>query len=293
MTSPRIAVQKTWKMYVGGAFVRSESGRTLAVRDAAGEAQGSVHLVSRASRKDVRDAVAAALAAQPGWSGRTAYDRGQILYRLAEVLEARTAELASGLERAGAPREEAAREVAASVDRCVAWAGWADKFQALLSNANPVAGPHFAFTVPEPIGVVGAVAPRRPALLGLVSSVLPIVTAGNAVVVVASADDPRTAITFCEALATSDVPAGVVNVLTGEAEELGPTMARHREVGALDLWLDDGPLATELERAAADSVERGRRRTLAPEDWYGAAPESLAWIERFVEAKTIWHPIGV
>ncbi len=288
----RLVVKKTWKMYVGGAFVRSESGRTTEVRDADGH---ETHNVARASRKDGRDAVSAALAAFPRWSATTAYLRGQVLYRVAEVLESRATELESGLVRAlGVAPGDARREVAASVDRAVSWAGWTDKFQSLFASANPVAGPHFGFTVPEPIGVVAIVAPSRPSLLGLVSTVLPVIAAGNAAVVLASEADPRTAVTLAEVFATSDVPGGVVNVLTGPVGEVAPHLARHLEVDALDLWGIDAPLARTLEEDAAGGVKRVRRRAIAADAWFDdERATSPSWIEPWVELKTIWHPVGV
>ena len=265
MTAGRLPVRKTYKLFIGGAFPRSESGRTYA-------AQGQN--VARASRKDVRDAVRAARAALPKWAGMTAYNRGQVLYRIAEMIEARRAAFA---ELGGAG------EVERAVDRLVWYAGWADKLAQAIGSANPVAGPYFNFTVPEPTGVVGILAPERPALLGLVSRVAPAIVGGNTVVAVASEGSPLAAIELAEALATSDVPGGAVNLLTGRRTELAPWLASHMDVNALDVGGADGQ-ATELERAAADNVKRIVRG--APDT------QSLSEISAFLERKTVWHPIG-
>jgi acyl-CoA reductase-like NAD-dependent aldehyde dehydrogenase len=262
----RLPVRKTYKLFIGGAFPRSESGRTY-------EAEGQN--VARASRKDVRDAVRAARGALPKWSGMTAYNRGQVLYRLAEMIEARTAEFAE--LSSGRP------EVERTVDRVVWYAGWADKLAQVLGSSNPVAGPYFNFTVPEPTGVVAVVAPDEPPLLGLVSRVVPALTGGNAVVALASEARPLAAIELAEALATSDVPGGAVNILTGRRSELAPWLASHMDVNALDLTGADGGSA-ELERAAADNVKRVVR---------GDADAQSPWdIAAFLELKTVWHPVG-
>ena len=262
----RLPVRKTYKLFIGGDFPRSESGRTY-------EAEGQN--VARASRKDVRDAVVAARKAQPKWAGATAYNRGQVLYRLAEMLEARAGDLAavcSGQE-----------EVEAAVDRVVWYAGWADKLAQVIGSSNPVAGPYFNFTVPEPTGVVGILAPDEPALGGLVSRLAPALVGGNAVVAVASETHPLAAIELAEAIATSDVPGGVVNLLTGFRAELGPILAGHMDVNALDVTGADGQ-RPELERLAADNVKRVVK---------GEADEQSPWtIASFLELKTIWHPIG-
>jgi acyl-CoA reductase-like NAD-dependent aldehyde dehydrogenase len=263
----RLAVKKTYKLYVGGGFPRSESGRTF-------EAEGQN--VARASRKDARDAVRAARAAFPAWAGMTAYNRGQVLYRLAEMMEAR----ANDLERACSGREE----VEAAIDRTVWYAGWADKLAQVLGGANPVAGPYFDFTIPEPTGVVAILAPAEPPLLGLVSRLLPALVGGNAVVAVASEAHPVAAVELSEALATSDFPAGTVNVLTGFTDELAPWLASHMDVNAIDLTGIDGPVA-ELQRAAAENVKRVVRST--------ADAQSPWEIEAFLELKTVWHPIGL
>jgi acyl-CoA reductase-like NAD-dependent aldehyde dehydrogenase len=263
----RLSVQKTYKLFVGGAFPRSESGRTY-------EAEG--HNVARASRKDARDAVRAARAAFPGWADLTAYNRGQILYRLAEMMEAR----ASDLERACSGREE----VEAAIDRVVWYAGWADKLPQVLGSSNPVAGPYFDFTVPEPTGVVAILAPAEPPLAGLVSRIAPALVGGNAIVAVASEAHPVAAVELAEALATSDVPGGVVNILTGFGAELAPWLAGHMDVNAIDLTGADGNVA-ELERLAADNVKRVVR---------SSADAQSPWeIESFLELKTVWHPVGL
>ena len=256
-------VSKTYKLYLGGAFPRSESGRTY-------EAEG--HNIAMASRKDVRDAVKAARGALAKWSGATAYNRGQVLYRVAEMLEARAGELA---ELCGG-----AEEVERATDRVVWYAGWTDKLAQVLGGANPVAGPYFNFTVPEPTGVVGIVAPAEPALLGLVSRLAPVLAGGNAAVVIASEAHPRAAIELAEVLATSDVPGGVVNILTGRRDELAPHLASHLDVDALDLDRGDA----ELERAAAENVKRvvsARGDVQSPYE-----------ISSFLELKTVWHPMG-
>jgi acyl-CoA reductase-like NAD-dependent aldehyde dehydrogenase len=291
----RLPVAKAYKMFVGGAFVRSESGRTVQSRGAnvEGSADPGVVNVPRGSRKDARDAVLAAKNAGDGWAARTAYNRGQILYRLAEVMESRRGELAVALERGGVTAADAEREVDLAVDRTVYYAGFCDKYQALVASSNPVAGPHFGFSVPEPMGVVAVVAPARPALVGLVSTVLPVVAGGNTCVVVAGADDPRAAVVWCECLATSDMPGGVVNLLTGHASEMAPHLARHREVAAIDVWSGDAALRASVERDGSGSVKRVRThdddhaRALG-----GETGQGLGFIERFLETKTIWHPVG-
>jgi len=292
VSDERLSVRKAYKMYVGGQFVRSESGRYTQVVEAPGRA--TLENVPRASRKDGRDAVVVARTAFDGWSARTAFNRGQILYRLAEMLEARSGEFLRVLERGGLETARALAEVEASIDRVVAYAGWTDKYQSLLASLNPVAGPHFNFTVPEPVGVVGVVCPARPALLGLLGAVMPIIASGNTVVVLASEADPRTALVLGEALATSDVPGGVINILTGRAAELLPHLAKHMEVGALDLHDVPADLAKKTEEAAVLNVKRVRTRSIGESAWFDAeTATSPRWIERFVEMKTIWHPAGV
>jgi acyl-CoA reductase-like NAD-dependent aldehyde dehydrogenase len=293
---PRLRVAKAYKMYVGGAFVRSESGRYVQTK-AAAERGADPELVNvpRGSRKDARDAVLAAKNALDGWSVRTAYNRGQILYRLAEVMESRRSELAMSLVRSGLSEAEAVGEVEATIDRAVFYAGFCDKYQSLVASSNPVSGPHFGFSVPEPMGVIAVVAPQTPALLGLVSTVLPVITTGNTVIAIASESDPRTAIVFCECLATSDLPGGVVNVLTGKATEIAPHFAKHREVFGIDAWTGDTALREALERDGADNVKRVK--THAPPGapfWLDERRgQGIGWVERFLETKTIWHPVGV
>jgi acyl-CoA reductase-like NAD-dependent aldehyde dehydrogenase len=263
----RLPVRKTYKLFVGGEFPRSESGRTY-------EAEGQN--VARGSRKDIRDAVRIARGAFPKWAALTAYNRGQVLYRVAEMMEARRSEFA---DCCSGPKE-----VERSIDRFVWYAGWADKLAQVLGSSNPVAGPYFNFTVPEPQGVVAILAPDEPALAGLVSRIAPALVGGNAVVAVASETHPVAAIELAEALATADVPGGVVNIVTGQREELAPVLASHMDVNALDVTGADGEVA-ELERLAADNVKRVVR---------GEADGQSAWeISRFLELKTVWHPIGV
>lgn len=300
---PRVSVAKAYKMYVGGAFVRSESGRYFQVSGQKTDDDGLVDLdadpevvnIPRGSRKDVRDAVLKAKGALGGWESRSAFNRGQILYRLAEVMESRKPELVQSVVRGGVPEVAATAEVEAAIDRAIFYAGFADKFHSLLSSYNPVAGPHFDFSVPEPMGVIGVVAPERPALLGLVSTVLPVVCGGNTVVVLASAADPRTAIVWSECLATSDLPGGVINVLTGQQKELAPHFAKHREVIGVDAWIVDPDLRKSVEADAADNVKRVKTHVpMDAESWLDdRRGQGLGWIERFLETKTIWHPVGI
>lgn len=293
---PRVSVNKAYKMYVGGQFVRSESGRYFQVTGPreGGSADPETVNVPRGSRKDARDAVVAAKAAEAGWAGRTAYNRGQILYRLAEVMESRRAELVTSLVRGGAGLAEAGDEVDRAVDRSVYYAGFCDKISALVASHNPVAGPHFAFSVHEPMGIVAVVAPRRPPLLGLVSTILPAIASGNTCVVVASEADPRTAVVWCECLATSDLPGGVVNLLTGSPQEIAPHLAKHREVIAVDAWTDDEALRVTIEQSGATNVKRVRTQPLARAEILSTdAGQGIGWIERFLETKTVWHPVGV
>jgi acyl-CoA reductase-like NAD-dependent aldehyde dehydrogenase len=262
----RLPVQKTYKLFIGGAFPRSESGRTLVVEGAN---------IARASRKDLRDAVRIARQAGAGWAKATAYNRGQVLYRIAEMMETRRSELASL-----APRKN---EVDRAIDRVVWYAGWADKIAQVVGSANPVAGPYFNFTVPEPTGVTGILAPEPP-LLGLVSRLAPVIVGGNTAVVIASEKHPLVAIEFAECLATADVPLGVVNILTGLRKELAPVLASHMDVAALDLTGADGD-AAELERLGAENVKRVVRGKAD-----GQSPYDIA---AFLELKTVWHPIGM
>jgi len=283
----RLDVRKTYKLYVGGEFPRSESGRSYPVESPGGELLAHAVL---GSRKDLRDAVKAARGAQQGWAGKTAYNRAQILYRVAEIMEGRRSQFVDELSAGGVDDPDG--EVDASVDRWVWYAGWADKLSSVLGGANPVAGPYFNFTVPEPTGVVGLIAPDEAPLLGLVSRLAPIVVSGNTVVALASERLPLPAVTLGEALATSDVPGGVVNLLTGKRAELVPWFAGHRDVNALDLTgVDDPELAVEAERAAADSVMRVTRAR-PDTDWRSDEAESPYVIEAFLEHKTVWHPKG-
>ena len=290
-TDTRIDVRKTYKLYIGGAFPRSESGRSYVVDDAKGKFLANA---SYASRKDARDAVQAARKAFGGWSGRTPYNRGQVLYRVAEVLEGRRAQFAEEVQRSeGVTRRQADTAVDASVDRLVWYAGWADKIAQVVGATNPVAAPYFNFSVPEPTGVVAALAPQRSSLLGLVSVVAPIVVTGNTCVVTAAAERPLPAITLSEVLATSDVPGGVVNILTGSLADTVPWLASHMDVNALDLTgaAGDPVHAAQLEEAAAENLKRVLRAPAAEPDW--TADPGLQRITAFLETKTVWHPIGI
>ncbi|MFT4296953.1 MAG: aldehyde dehydrogenase family protein [Micropruina sp.] len=283
----RTDVRKTYKLYIGGAFPRSESGRTYLVNDASGALLANA---SQASRKDARDAVKAARSAFGGWSSRTAYNRGQVVYRIAEVLEARRAQFEADIVAAlGVGASEAGAEVDAAIDRLVWYAGWTDKIAQVDGAANPVAGPYFNLSSPEPTGVVAVIAPESP-LLGLVSVVAPLIAVGNTCVVIPSQPAPLLAITFAEVLATSDVPGGVVNILTGDAAEIGPWLASHMDVNGLDLTgVTDADLARDLEVAAADNLKRVRRPGV---EELTATPE-LDRMTRFLEIKTVWHPMGI
>ena len=283
----RIGVRKTLKLFIGGEFRRSESGHTLVV-------QGGDRTirVSRASRKDVRDAVRAAKGAWPNWRDRAGYNRGQILYRLAEIMESRRAQFVETLSFL-ATRAGAQAEVSAAIDRVVWYAGWCDKLEQILSTKNPVGINHFNVSSPEPTGVVGIVAPQAPALLGLVSSVCAVVCSGNCAVALCSKDSAATAIAFAESVATADVPGGVINILTSDRREAMPTLAAHLDVNALDLWIA-GPEADAAALLACDSVKRARRGGEPPRDyWFGPNGQGLEWIEAFVEIKTVWHPASM
>lgn len=289
MSDTRVTVAKTYKLYIGGAFPRSESGRTFPVSDSKGTFLANA---AQASRKDARDAVVAARNAFPGWSGATAYNRGQVLYRVAELLEGRREQFISEVVASeGVPARRAQSLVDASIDRWVWYAGWTDKIAAVLGASNPVAGPYFSFTVPEPTGVVAVLAPQQSALLGLVSVIAPVLAAGNTCVVVASQARPLPAITLSEVLATSDVPGGVVNMLTGRTAELAPWLAAHGDVNALDLGGAATSQRPELEKAAAGTVKRVLRAPAAEPDW--TRTPDIARLRAFTEAKTVWHPIGV
>ncbi|WP_027342615.1 aldehyde dehydrogenase family protein [Hamadaea tsunoensis] len=280
----RLAVRKTYKLFIGGAFPRSESGRSYVVSDAKGN---FVANAAQASRKDARDAVLAARGAVAKWSGATAYNRGQILYRIAEMLEGRRDQFIAELRTFGLSAAAAVSEVDASIDRWVWYAGWSDKIAQVVGGANPVAGPFFNLSAPEATGVVAIVAPAEPALLGLVGVVAPAIVTGNTVVVVASPDRPLPAITLAEVLATSDLPGGVVNLLTGSPAEIAPWLASHADVNALDLTgVTDHGLAKELEVAAADTLKRVVRP--AAVDW--SADPGIARMTAFLETKTVWHP---
>ena len=286
-TSDRLRVRKTYKLYVDGAFPRSESGRAYPVTSPAGELLAHA---AQASRKDVRDAVVAARKAFPGWSAATAYNRGQVLYRIAEMLDGRREQFAAEVRNAeGGSAAAALATVAQAIDRWVWYAGWADKYAQVTGSANPVAGPYFNFSLPEPTGVVGALAPQESSLLGLVSVLAPIITTGNTTVVVASRERPLPAVSLTEVLATSDLPGGVVNVLTGYPGELAPWLASHRDVNAVDLTGVDPADRPALQQAAADNVKRVY--TPADEDW--RSDPSTARLAAFVETKTVWHPVEV
>jgi acyl-CoA reductase-like NAD-dependent aldehyde dehydrogenase len=289
----RLDVRKTYKLYIGGKFPRTESGRSYLVSDAKGKALGNA---CRGSRKDVRDAVQAARKAVAGWSGATAYNRGQVLYRVAEMLEGRREQFVDQVARSeGLARRAAADTVDKAVDRWVWYAGWADKLAQVFGSANPVAGPYFNFSVPEPTGVVGVVAPAGSSLLGLVSRLAPVIVSGNTAVVVASETRPLPAITLAEVLATSDLPGGVVNLLTGFAAELVGPLAAHMDVDALDLAGLDLALYREAELAASENVKRVVPPVkLSERDWRSDAKgQDPYWIAAFLETKTVWHPVGV
>jgi acyl-CoA reductase-like NAD-dependent aldehyde dehydrogenase len=286
--SDRLAVRKTYKLYLGGAFPRSESGRTYEVTDAKGHFLANA---AQASRKDARDAVVAARGAFATWSGMTAYNRGQVLYRVAEVMEGRHVQFCEEVALGeGLSQSKARAAVDAAIDRWVWYAGWTDKLAAVLGGTNPVAGPYFDFSLPEPTGVVAVLAPQRSSLLGLVSVLAPVLAGGNTAVVVTSKERPLPAVTLGEVLATSDVPGGVVNVLTGAAAELGPWLAEHADVDALDL-AGAGAVAAELERSAADTIKRVLRAPAEEPDW--TTDPGLSRLKPFLETKTVWHPIGV
>ena len=280
--SERLDVRKTYKLFIGGKFPRSESGRSYEVADSKGR---FVANAAMGSRKDARDAVVAARKAFPGWSAATAYNRGQVLYRVAELLEGRRGQFVEEVAAGeGLSKAKAEAAVDAAIDRWVWYAGWSDKVSQVAGSANQVAGPYFDFSVPEPTGVVAVLAPQDSSLLGLVSVIAPAIVTGNTVVAVASELRPLPAVTLSEVLATSDVPGGVVNVLTGRTAEIAPWLASHMDVNALDLTGADGQVA-ELERIAADSVKRVHRA--------GADVQTPWEIAAFLELKTVWHPIGV
>ena len=286
-SAERLRVRKTYKLYIGGAFPRSESGRSYPVLDASGEVLAHA---AQASRKDVRDAVVAARKAFAGWSGATAYNRGQVLYRIAEMLDGRREQFVAEVQAAeGGSAAAAGEQVDAAIDRWVYYAGWADKYAQVAGGTNPVAGPYFNFSIPEPTGVVAVIAPQDSSLLGLVSAIAPVLTTGNTAVVLAAQDRPLPAVSLAEVLATSDLPGGVVNLLTGFTAELASWLAGHRDVNAIDLTGVAADDRAALQIKAADNV----KRVFTPigRDW-GAEP-GLARLAAFVETKTVWHPIGL
>jgi acyl-CoA reductase-like NAD-dependent aldehyde dehydrogenase len=287
-TDSRLSVRKTYKLYIGGKFPRSESGRSYEISTSRGAFLANA---AQGSRKDVRDAVVAARKAFPGWSGATAYNRGQVLYRVAEMLEGRRAQFVDEVAAAeGVPARRAEVVVDAAIDRWVWYAGWTDKVAQIAGSSNPVAGPYFNFSLPEPTGVVAVLAPQKSSLLGLVSVLAPIVAGGNAVVAVASQDRPLPAVTLSEVVATSDLPGGVVNLLTGHTAELAPWLAGHMDVNAIDLTGVAVDERTELERLAADNVKRVFRGAADP-DW--TADPGTDRLLAFLETKTVWHPVGI
>jgi acyl-CoA reductase-like NAD-dependent aldehyde dehydrogenase len=281
----RLDVKKTYKLFIGGKFPRSESGHTYELTNPKGEFVANVVL---ASRKDARDAVVAARAAQPGWEGATAYNRGQVLYRIAEMLEGRREQFVAEIrELTGATDKQANREVDDSIDSWVWHAGWSDKVDSVAGSMNPVAGPFFNISTNQPTGVVAAFAPQKSSLVGLVNTIAPIIATGNSVVVVASEALPLSAITLTEVLATSDLPGGVVNVLTGKEKDLAPWLASHQDVNAVDLEGTSDPV--DLEMLAADTLKRVvRPAAFSRSESKGSLQQILA----FMEVKTVWHPKG-
>ena len=284
----RVEVRKTHKLFVGGAFPRSESGRTYEATNSQGEFLANV---AKASRKDARDAVLAARTGFNSWSKATAYNRGQVLYRIAEVMEGRKDQFISDIQDAEAvSAKKAATQTDQAIDRVLWYAGWADKYAQVLGNTNPVSGPFFNFSIPEPTGVVAAVAPQDSSLLGLISVIAPIITSGNSVIVIASTASPIPPITLSECLATSDVIAGNINILTGDPAEIMPSLASHGDVNALDLTgITDSELQKALQIEAAGTVKRVRSAPVNP-DW--RATPSLSRLRAFTEVKTVWHPMG-
>ncbi len=287
----RIDVRKTYKLYIGGAFPRSESGHSYVVNDSKGTFVANAAL---ASRKDARDAVIAARKAFPGWAGRTAYNRAQVLYRVAEVMEDRRPQFVEAVRQSeGLSAARAAKVVDEAIDRLVWYAGWADKITQVVGNANPVAGPFFNLSTPEPTGVVAVLAPQESSLLGLISVVAPVVVTGNTAIVLASPERPLPAVTFSEVLATSDLPGGVVNILTGKLSNTAPTLAAHMDVNGLGLtgYAGDAEQSRLLEEAAADNLKRVLRAPDTEPDW--SLDPGLERMTTFLETKTVWHPIGV
>jgi aldehyde dehydrogenase (NAD+) len=291
--APRLPITKTPKVYVGGAFIRSESGRVYAINED-GKKDGKFFAnIPQCTRKDLRNAVEAAAKAGPDWAKRTPYNRGQILYRLGEMVEARGAEMVDALMVGGVSKGDAEKEVAATVDRLIYYAGWADKYAQVDGNTNPVAGPYFNFTVPEPMGIVGVIAGDEDPLLGLISQIAPVIVSGNTVVALVSTTQPYPAIVLGEMLATSDLPGGVVNLLTGFRGELLPTFATHTHIRAMSAVVG-AEERKELALGAADSVKRVRTRKAEDKlDWYSEKSQGAYDIKDFIEFKTTWHPIGV
>jgi acyl-CoA reductase-like NAD-dependent aldehyde dehydrogenase len=285
VTESRLGVRKTYKLYIGGEFARSESGRSYPATGPGGDVLARA---ARASRKDLRDAVRAARAAWTAWASATPYNRGQILYRVAELMEGRSVQFVKELDQFGVAEPE--EEVVASIDRWVWYAGWSDKIHHVAGTVNAVAGPYFDFTIPEPTGVVGIVVPEEPALLGLVSRLAPAIVSGNTAVVLASETRPLPAVTLCEVLATSDVPGGVVNVLTGRKPELIPWLASHMDVNAIDITGVPEHLLAEVEAMAADNVKRTVRDGTG--DFFSDRAQSAAAVTSLMEMKTVWHPKG-
>jgi acyl-CoA reductase-like NAD-dependent aldehyde dehydrogenase len=284
-----LEVKKTYKLYVGGEFIRTESGRYDPIET---PNKTFIANISRGSRKDVREAVRKARAAQPGWASKTAYLKGQILYRMAEMLEGRSASFEKLLrDSRGLAAAAAAREVRASIDRLVHYAGWSDKYVALLGTVNPVASSYFDFSVPEPTGVVGIVAPETPDLLGLVSHLAPVIVSGNTAVVLLSEKHPLASLELAEVLATSDLPGGVANLISGHKDELVPHLARHMDVNAVADASGDKAFSKSIAEDAAVNVKRVKRYAIA--DYFSDKAQGLDFIEGFTEIKTTWHPIGV
>lgn len=291
MNATRLDVKKTYKLYIGGKFPRSESGRYLPAKSASGE---QLDNYAHASRKDFRDAVVAARAAVDGWGKASAYNRGQILYRAAEMLQNRASELVSEIVRStGASAAKAKREVTLAIDRLVHFAGWTDKYQQVFGSVNPVASSHFNFTTPEPQGVVVVLAPDEPSLLALVSLTAAVILSGNAAIVVASDKFPLPAVTFGEILATSDLPGGVINLLTGQRAELVPHIASHMDVNAIVDGAGDAVLSAKLQAGVATNLKRYANHSLARDEWFTAKGEDAYWVLATIEFKTAWHPIGM
>ncbi len=287
----RLNVRKTYKLYIGGEFPRTESGRFYPVRGKGGELLANA---CRGSRKDLRNAVVAARKAFSGWSGKTAYNRGQILYRIAEVCESRAGELTDELRRQGMTAAEARREVERVVDRWVYYAGWSDKYAQMFGSVNPVAGPYYNFTVPEPTGVVGVIAPEEPALLGLVSRIAPAIVGGNTVVAVTSEAKPLPAITLAEVFANSDVPGGVINLISGLKSELVPWLAAHMDVNAIDTTGVAPDAIPAVQKTAAENVKRVIHFDAAKLGWADTRRSQSPYaILDFQESKTVWHPMGM